>query len=123
MLSLAYTILFVRDMERSVAFYRDLAGLPLLTESPDWSEFATGSCKLALHLAAEGTLSEVQPQRIPAGHVHPGFAVADIHAFAARMEAAGVPLMNPIRREDFGLLFGTWRDPDGIPVAVVQMPA
>ena len=118
---LAYTILFVRDMKKSVAFYRDLLGLAVRLESPDWSEFETGGTTLALHQAAEGDLRQVEPGLIPAGHCHPGFQVDDIDAFAARMAEARVPMMNPVKLEDFGARFGTWRDPDGVPVAVVQM--
>ena len=36
-----YAIVFVSDMKRSVAFYRDVVGLPLKFDSPEWSEFAT----------------------------------------------------------------------------------
>jgi catechol 2,3-dioxygenase-like lactoylglutathione lyase family enzyme len=32
----SYAIVFVSDMQRSVAFYRDLIGLPLGFESPGW---------------------------------------------------------------------------------------
>jgi catechol 2,3-dioxygenase-like lactoylglutathione lyase family enzyme len=38
---LSYAIVFVSDMSRSVAFYRDVIGLPLRFESPHWTEFAT----------------------------------------------------------------------------------
>ena len=30
-----YSIIFVSDMDRSVAFYRDVVGIPLKFESPD----------------------------------------------------------------------------------------
>ena len=40
----------VSDMSRSVAFYRDILGLPLKFQSPGWSEFQTGATTLALHL-------------------------------------------------------------------------
>ena len=36
-----YAIVFVSDMNRSVSFYRDVLGLPLRFESPEWTEFAT----------------------------------------------------------------------------------
>jgi catechol 2,3-dioxygenase-like lactoylglutathione lyase family enzyme len=46
----------VSDMSRSVAFYRDILGLPLKFQSPGWSEFQTGATTLALHLIrARGT--------------------------------------------------------------------
>lgn len=39
---LSYAIEFVGDMDRAVKFYRDVMGLPLKFQSPDWSEFSTG---------------------------------------------------------------------------------
>ena len=45
-----YIMVNVSDMSRSVAFYRDILGLPLKFESPGWSEFQTGATTLALHL-------------------------------------------------------------------------
>ena len=45
----SYAIVFVSDMKRSVAFYRDVIGLPLKFDSPEWSEFATDGATLALH--------------------------------------------------------------------------
>ncbi len=118
-----YTILFVRDVAKSTAFYRDLIGLPLRMESPEWVEFETGTCTLALHRAAAGELAPVQPNQIPAGHCHTGFSTDDIDALALRLEQAGVAVMSPVKLEDFGGRMGVWRDPDGIPVTFVQMPA
>ena len=48
---LSYAIKFVADMDRLVAFYRDVLGLPLKFQSPGWSEFLTGETTLALHAA------------------------------------------------------------------------
>jgi len=36
-----YVIIFVSDMKRSVSFYRDVVGLSLKFETPEWTEFAT----------------------------------------------------------------------------------
>ena len=38
-MKLQYVIKFVADMDRTVKFYRDVLGLPLEFQSPDWSEF------------------------------------------------------------------------------------
>ena len=119
MAKLAYTIIFVSDMARSVAFYRDLIGLPLKMESPDWSEFSTEGCTLALHKAAAGVVAPVEEGKIPAAHCHTGFIVDDIDAFATRMSTAGVAVMRPVRLEEFGGRMGVWRDPDGLPVSVM----
>jgi catechol 2,3-dioxygenase-like lactoylglutathione lyase family enzyme len=40
---LDYTMIVVSDMQRSVEFYRDKLGIPLKFQSPDWTEFATGT--------------------------------------------------------------------------------
>lgn len=40
MRKLDYAIVFVSDMAREVAFYRNTLGLPLKFESPHWTEFA-----------------------------------------------------------------------------------
>ena len=119
MTKFAYSIVFVSDMARSVAFYRDLIGLRVRMESPDWSEFDTAGCTLALHKSPGGVTPPVEDGSIPAAHAHPGFNVDDIQAFAAKMAAAGVAVMRPVRREDFGGWMGVWRDPDGLPVSVV----
>jgi catechol 2,3-dioxygenase-like lactoylglutathione lyase family enzyme len=120
-MKLTYTILFVADMSRSVAFYRSL-GLALKMETPFWSEFDTGATTLALHQAAPGTspLTPVEEGHIPAGHAHTAFAVEDLDAFAQRMRDANVPLLREVRTEDFGGRMGVWRDPDGIPVSVTS---
>ncbi len=117
----SYSILFVRDMSKSVAFYRDRIGLTVRFESPDWSEFETEGCTLALHKAAEGSAPPVEDGKIPAGHMHTGFTVDDIDAFAAGMKAAGVAEMRAVRKEDFGGRMGVWLDPDGIPVSVMSI--
>ena len=44
-----YSIVFVSDMTRSVAFYRDVVGIPLKFETPEWTEFMTDGATLALH--------------------------------------------------------------------------
>src|SRR5215469_6412897 len=48
---LNYVIIFVSDMQRSVAFYRDLLGLPLKFSSPERTEFVTSTTTLARHPA------------------------------------------------------------------------
>ena len=40
---LDYTMVVVSDMQRSVEFYRDTLGIPLKFQSPDWTEFITGT--------------------------------------------------------------------------------
>ena len=71
-------ILYVDDMPRAVAFYRDQLGLPLEYPHIDdytgehWVVFDTGSCKLCLHAGSTGHPGPRRPEgRLP-GRRHPG---------------------------------------------------
>lgn len=123
MLKLSYTIIFVRDMGVSVAFYRDALGLQLRFQSPEWSEFETGSCTLALHKAAEGSAPRVEHGKIPAGHCHIGINVEDVDAFHQALTAKSVHCMQPPTMQDFGAKMAVYTDPDGLPISVVGVPA
>ena len=55
---LRYVIKFVADMDKAVKFYRDVLGLKVKFESPNWSEFVTGETTLALHPASDKNPAE-----------------------------------------------------------------
>jgi predicted enzyme related to lactoylglutathione lyase len=80
-MQLSYAIKYVADMDKAVAFHRDVLGLTLKFASPFWSEFDTGATTLALHAASD---------EHPAGNVQLGFAADDLAAFYAAREANGV---------------------------------
>jgi predicted enzyme related to lactoylglutathione lyase len=103
-MKLNYVIKFVGDMDRAVKFCRDVLGLPLKFESPDWSEFATGETTLALHPAS---------QKNPAGTVELGFTVPDVHKFHEEMLARGVQFSTPPTKQDFGGLLAQFVDSEG----------
>lgn len=52
-----YAIIYVSDMDRSVAFNRDVIGMPVKFVSPHWSEFNTEGVTWALHLIDEPAIS------------------------------------------------------------------
>jgi predicted enzyme related to lactoylglutathione lyase len=78
---LRYVMKFVADMDQAVEFHRDTLGLTLKFQSPEWSEFATGDTRLALHPAS---------RKNPAGKVELGFSVPDIQAFFREMVGKGI---------------------------------
>jgi catechol 2,3-dioxygenase-like lactoylglutathione lyase family enzyme len=107
-MQLTYAIKFVDDMERAIAFHRDTLGLELKFQSPEWSEFATGSTTLALHPASAEN---------PAGGVELGFAVDDLAGFYARREELGVHFSRP-PAPMHGVHIARIRDPDGAETSV-----
>ena len=115
-----YVMILVRDMNRSVAFYRDTLGLPLRFESSHWSEFATDGVTVALHLSEGGALSESEHKR--AGQARPGLAVTDLDAFHSQMVERGVPCLQP-PKEVFGARVSQYADPDGLIISVSQIAA
>lgn len=120
--NLDYTMIIVSDMSRSVKFYRDQLGLTLKFESPDWSEFATGTTTLALH--GGGVKRDSPPSGDPtktAGMCSIGFNVTDVDKTYAELKARGVPfVMPPMRREGEGIKLTVCIDPDGLPISFAQ---
>jgi lactoylglutathione lyase len=123
-----YAIVFVSDMKRSVAFYRDVVGLPLKFDSPEWSEFATEGATLALHKAGtvtdqatarpSGDAAAIEPDHA-AGTCRPGLSVRDLDAFHSRMLEHGV-ICTQQPKDLFGSKIAQYLDPDGLAVSVSE---
>ena len=114
----SYAIVFVSDMQRSVAFYRDVIGLPLKFDSPEWSEFATEGATFALHRAEPGAARDGEAE-MPAGHCRPGLSVPDLDAFHARMVEHNV-VCTQQPKDLFGSQIAQYLDPDGLTISVSQ---
>ena len=120
-----YTMVVVSDMARSVAFYRDLLGIPLKFESPDWTEFLTGDTTLALHgggLAPDPSVKGNGDKF--AGTCSIGFNVDDVDKTYEELKAKGaIFVMPPTQREGEGIKLAVCIDPDGLPIAFAQTMA
>ncbi len=94
----------VTDMERSIAFYRDVLGLHLTSRD------------YVARFDLDGVLFELVPN--PRGNVLPGsgnarlsFEVADIRQATGALQGRGVTT-TPVKEESGGLL-SLFKDPDG----------
>ena len=119
-----YVILFVVDLERSVAFYRDVVGLEFRLAGDGYVEFATQGARFGLYdrnrleeLTGQGADA---PER-PGGEVV--FLVEDVDAEAERLRAAGVTVLKgPVDRA-WGHRTVHVEDPDGFVVELaVEIP-
>jgi predicted enzyme related to lactoylglutathione lyase len=79
-------VLYVHDMGRAVAFYRDAVGLSVAALSPGWSMLSCGEAFVGLHQIHRGvTESTVQ-------HAGLNLQVDDLDAAIARATAGGARL-------------------------------
>jgi predicted enzyme related to lactoylglutathione lyase len=69
------------DVASTVAFYRDVLGAAVQTESPRWARLRLGNIDIGVH-AAGGT--------VPYEGWMPAFRVADVRAVRAAVMAAGL---------------------------------
>jgi lactoylglutathione lyase len=106
--------LYVSDMQRSAAFYRDLLGIPLEGDG-DWQEASLAGARFALHRAHEG----IGP--LSTGTIHVNLEVADLVAATQRLRDAGVDV-DETMREDWGAA-ARIADPDGYELYLFQPPA
>lgn len=98
----------VTDLDRSVAYYRDVLGIPLLWTFPGMAFFASGEVRLYLAVPDK---PEFRSKNLMY------FWVADIDAEYARLTAAGVSFMDKphvVHRDGtMELWMAAFTDPDG----------
>jgi lactoylglutathione lyase len=115
-------MVMVSDMARSVSFYRDTLGLPLKFESPDWSEFQTGTTTLALHGGGKRRSGTQEPSEgMSAGTCSIGFNADNLDSVYEELKSKGVVFaMPPTSREDEGIRLSVCLDPDGLPISIAE---
>src|SRR4051812_39978590 len=117
MTTLRYAIVFVSDVERSVAFYRDVLGMPLKSAGPEWAELGTGETTLALYVTPAPHTDAPPRGRTPAGRCRLCYWVDDIRAVHKEMLSKGVPCLRA-PQEEFGHMLAIYADPDGLPFSI-----
>ena len=116
-----YVILFVGDLKRSVAFYRDVIGLPFKLHGDGYVEFATQGTRFGLY--DRNRLGELTGHG-PEAPEHPGgevvFLVGDVDTEAERLKTAGVAILKgPVDRA-WGHRTLHLEDPDGFVVELAE---
>ncbi|MFF0489663.1 VOC family protein [Nocardia sp. NPDC003482] len=109
-------ILRPADYERTLAFYRDGLGLAIAREYPGGTVFYAGQS--LIEVAGHGRGADAPT----------GFAgalwlqVRDASDAAARLALSGIAIERGPVREPWGLIETWLRDPDGVPIVLVEVP-
>ena len=115
-----YVILYVEDVDRSIAFYRDLVGLPFKFSESGYAEFATEGTKFALY--ARSNLPDLLGREGSSGGMaaEVAFLTTGVDAEAERIREAGVTILaGPVDRP-WGQRTLHFLDPDGHVVEFAQ---
>lgn len=122
-MKLGYTILYVKDVPRSVAFYEDAFGLTrrFVHEAGMYAEMDTGATTLSF--AANGLAKsnlpcgflENDPSRPPAGF-EIAFVTDDVQSAYERAVSMGAFAVSPPKEKPWGQIVAFVRDKDGITV-------
>ena len=135
----------VKDLDASIRFYHDVLGLQFSNEPSPWFDGeglgtavgVPGAALRQVSLLLGDTMLELLKYRSPPsettgplgsnsrGASHVAFAVDDIEAKKAELEAKGISFYSEVNAVDEGVLAG-WRwvyfeDPDGYPLELVQV--
>ena len=113
-----YVMVMVSDMSRSVQFYRDKLGLRPRFESPEWTEFETGTTVLALHGGGKPATISHDPK---AGTASIGFYVDNLDDKFNELKEKGVTfIMPPTDRAEERIKLAVCLDPDGLPISIAE---
>jgi predicted enzyme related to lactoylglutathione lyase len=105
------------DLDRSRRFYRDLLGLAI------YREFGPADDPGVVFFLGQGLLEVAGRSAEPAGtSVLIWLQVRDVHAEHERLAAAGVRVLSEPVTEPWGLTEMWIEDPDGVRIALVQVP-
>ncbi|MFJ9624138.1 VOC family protein [Streptomyces sp. NPDC101181] len=106
------------DPERSRAFYGQALGLAV------HREFGTGPERGTVYFLGGGFLElSGRGEDSPSPHLRLWLQVEDAEAAHEEVRAKGVEVLRPPLREPWGLIEMWIADPDGVRIAVVEVPA
>jgi lactoylglutathione lyase len=104
---------WTEDMDRAVAFYRDVLGLRIRRQDgANWAVFDAGARQFALHGAVEGR--PVRP-----GGATAVFSVDDLDRAMARLRDLGVEFGHEGDVQGYAR-FASFADPDGNTVQIIE---
>lgn len=109
-------ILAVKDLDKSIAFYHDIIGLPIKNQRRSWVDLGTSGALLSLHpasLTAEHIGSSIE------NGITIGFLVGDVKSAVDELREKGVKIYREIVEREAGKN-AVVLDPDGYLVSLFE---
>jgi len=109
-------ILAVKDLDKSVAFYHDIIGLPIKNQRRSWVDLGTSGALLSLHpasLTAEHIGSSIE------NGITIGFLVGDVNSAVDELRGKGVKIYREIVEREAGKN-AVVLDPDGYLISLFE---
>lgn len=116
-----YPVIMTNDVALTAAFYRTHFGFKALFTS-DWYVHLQSEDEPSVNLAVLDGQHETipEPARGQVGGVILSFEVDDPDAIHARVRAAGLPVLIPLRDEPFGQRHFITSDPNGVLIDIIK---
>jgi len=109
-------ILAVKDLDKSIAFYHDIIGLPIKNQRRSWVDLGTSGALLSLHpasLTAEHIGSSIE------NGITIGFLVGDVNSAIDELRSKGVKIYREIVEREAGKN-AVVLDPDGYLISLFE---
>lgn len=116
---IGYVILYVADLEASIAFYRDVLGLPHRFTDAGYAEFGTAGTRFALYERRRAEWLTGQAVR-PGPAAEIVLVVDDVDAQVHRLADQGVTVLSGPADRPWGHRTVHLADPDGFVVELAQ---
>ena len=109
---IGYVNVGVRDLDRSIAFYRDALGFSLMYAAPEfhYAAFDVGGMRFAI---AASETDAFTARTAGNRHTGIGLIVEDVDAAHAELAAKGVEFTMSPAAQPWGGYMGIFADPDG----------
>lgn len=109
-------ILAVQDIDKSIAFYHELIGLPIKNQRRSWVDLGTSGALLSLHpasITAEHIGSSIE------NGITIGFLVGDVSSAVEELREKGVEIYREVMEREAGKN-AIVKDPDGYLVSLFE---
>ncbi len=120
--------LFVEDMDRAIAFYRDVLDFALLRRDEGYASIRRGDVTLGIGPIAKlpevgGYFTRHKLRENRGMGVEVVLEVKDLNAEYERVRATGWPLLDALQDRPWGLADFRLADPDGYYLRITSFPA